>query len=107
MKAAIRSQYGPPNVLSIEEVDRPTPKDNEILIRVHAATVSRTDCHILWGKPFAMRVFTGLFKPRLSGTGTDFAGKIEAVGKYVSTFKVGDRVWGFKSFGIGSHAEYI
>jgi NADPH:quinone reductase-like Zn-dependent oxidoreductase len=107
MKAAIRSKYGPPDVLSIREVDPPTPKDKEILIRVYAATVNRTDCAILWAKPFPMRFFTGLFKPELSSTGTDFAGKIEAAGKYVSTFKVGDRVWGFKGFGIGSHAEYI
>jgi NADPH:quinone reductase-like Zn-dependent oxidoreductase len=107
MKAAIRSRYGPPSVLSIQEVERPTPKDNEILIRVYAATVNRTDCHILSAKPFPMRFFTGLLKPRLSSTGTDFAGRIEAVGKYVSGFKVGDRIWGFRSFGIGSHAEYI
>ncbi len=107
MKAAIRSKYGPPDILSIQEVDPPTPKDKEILIRVYAATVNRTDCAILWGKPFPMIFFTGLFKPKLSSTGTDFAGKIEAAGKYASTFKVGDRVWGFKGFGIGSHAEYI
>jgi NADPH:quinone reductase-like Zn-dependent oxidoreductase len=106
MKAAIRSKYGPPSVLSIKEVEIPTPRDKEILVRVFAATVNRTDCGILWAKPFIMRFFTGLFKPKLSGTGTDFAGKIEAVGKYVSNFKVGDRVWGFED-GAGSHAQYI
>src|SRR5215216_3665547 len=101
MKAAIRSKYGPPDVLRIQEADLLTLKDKDILIRVYAATVNRTDCAILWGKPFMMRFFTGLFKPKLSSTGTDFAGKIEAVGNHVSTFKVGDRVWGFKGFGIG------
>ena len=94
MKVAIRSKYGPPDVLSIREIDPPTPKDKEILVRVYAATVNRTDCAILWAKPFPMRFFTGLFKPKFSTTGTDFAGKIEAIGKDVSTFKTGDRVWG-------------
>jgi NADPH:quinone reductase-like Zn-dependent oxidoreductase len=107
MKAAIRTQYGSQKVLNIKEVETPTPRDKEILIRVYAATVNRTDCAILWGKPFLMRFFTGLFKPKLKITGTDFAGKIEAIGKNVSNFKVGDRVWGFKGFGIGSHAPYI
>ena len=107
MKAAIRSKYGSPDVLSIKEVEIPTPKDNEVLIRVYAATVNRTDCGILWAKPFIMRFFTGLFKPKLLSTGTDFAGKIEAVGKNVSNFKAGDKVWGFKDNGIGSHAQYI
>ena len=73
MKAAVRSKYGSPEVLSINEVAIPTPKENEVLIRVYAATVNRTDCHILSGLPFFMRFFTGLFKPRLSITGTDFA----------------------------------
>jgi len=107
MKAAIRSKYGLPNVLSILEIETPGPKDKEILVRVYAATVNRTDCAILEGNPFAMRFFTGLFKPKLSSTGTDFAGKVEAAGKYVSAFKVGDSVWGFAGSGIGSHAEYI
>ena len=83
MKAAVRSRYGSPEVLSIKEVEIPTPGDNEVLIRVYATTVSRTDCHILWGMPFVMRFFTGLFKPRLAVTGTDFAGQIEATGKNV------------------------
>ncbi len=106
MKAAIRSKYGPPDVLSIKEVDVPTPKKKEILVRVYAATVNRTDCGILWAKPFIIRFFTGLFKPKLPGTGTDFAGKVEAVGKNVFKFKIGERVWGFRDNG-GSHAQYI
>lgn len=107
MKAAIRSKYGPPDVLSIEDVETPMPKDNEILIRVRAATVNRTDCGILWGKPFVIRFFTGLFKPTLPSTGTDFAGEIVAVGKNMTAFKVGDKVWGFNDNGLASHAQYL
>ncbi|MFI5188343.1 MAG: NAD(P)-dependent alcohol dehydrogenase [Chitinophagales bacterium] len=107
MKAAIRSKYGPPEVLSIKEIDIPNPKDNEVLIRVYAATVNRTDCHILSGWPFIMRFFTGLFKPGIIVTGTDFAGKIEAIGKKVKSFKTGDRVMGFAGFGLRSHAQYL
>jgi len=108
MKAAIRSKYGPPKVLSVQEVETPTPKDNEVLIRIHATTVNRSDCHVLRGMPFAMRFFTGLFKPRYATTGSDFAGQIEAVGKDVKTFRVGDRVMGFNGgFGCGSHAQYL
>lgn len=107
MKAAVRSKYGPPEVLSIKELEIPTPKDNEVLIRVYATTVSRTDCHILSGMPFFMRFFTGLFKPRLAITGTDFAGQIEATGKNVKSFKAGDKVMGFDFLGLRSHAHYL
>ena len=107
MKAAVRSKYGSSNVLSIKEVEIPTPKDNEILIRVYAATVNRTDYHILTGMPFFMRFFTGLFKPRISITGTDFAGQIEATGKNVKSFKAGDKVMGFDFLGLQSHAHYL
>lgn len=107
MKAAVRSKYGLADVLSIKEVEKPTPKDNEVLIRVYATTVSRTDCHILWGMPFIMRFFTGLFRPRLAITGTDFAGQIEAIGKNVKSFKAGDKVMGFDFWGLRSHAQYL
>ena len=108
MKAAVRSKYGSPKVLTIREVKIPTPKDDEILIRVYATTVNRTDCHILSGLPFIMRFFTGLFKPRLATTGTDFAGQIESAGKNVKSFKPGDKVMGFGgAFGCGSHAQYF
>jgi len=107
MKAAVRSRYGSPEVLRLKEVEIPTPTDNELLIRVHASTVSRTDCHILTGMPFMMRFFTGLFKPRLAVTGTDFAGQIEATGKHVKSFRVGDKVMGFDFLGLRSHAQYL
>jgi NADPH:quinone reductase-like Zn-dependent oxidoreductase len=107
MKAAVRSTYGPPEVLSIEELEIPTPKDDELLIKVYATTVNRTDYAILSAKPFIMRFFTGLFKPRLAITGTDVAGQIEGVGKNVTTFKVGDRIMGFDGLGLRSHAQYL
>ncbi|MFN7120172.1 MAG: NAD(P)-dependent alcohol dehydrogenase [Saprospiraceae bacterium] len=77
------------------------------MIKVYATTVNRTDCAIVTGKPFIMRFFTGLFKPTSPTPGTDFAGMIEAVGKDVTDFKVGDRVWGFDDNGLGSQAEYM
>ena len=109
MKAAVRDQYGPPGeVLSIKEIDKPTPKDDEVLIKVYAASANRTDYHVLTGTPFFMRFYTGLFKPRLTITGSDFAGQVEAIGPAVKTFKVGDKVMGFGGvFCIGSHTEYI
>ena len=109
MKAAVRTIYGPPaEVLTIKEIDKPTPKDNEVLIKVHAASANRTDYHVLTGKPNFMRLFTGLSKPRLTITGSDFAGQVEAIGPAVKAFKVGDKVMGFGGvFCIGSHTEYI
>jgi NADPH:quinone reductase-like Zn-dependent oxidoreductase len=108
MKAAVRSRYGPPGVLSVRDIEKPVPQNDEVLIRVHAASVNRTDCHVLTGKPFMMRLFTGLLKPRSAVTGTDFAGQIEATGASVTSFKAGDKVMGFGGvFGMGSHAQYL
>ena len=107
MKAAIRTQYGPPDVLTIREIEKPEPKDNEVLVKVHATTVNRTDCAILMAQPFIMRFITGLFKPKSPITGTDFAGEIEDVGKNVTLFKAGDKVWGFHDDGLGTHAQYF
>lgn len=107
MKAAVRSTYGSPEVLRIAEVEMPAPKDNEVLIKVYATTVSRTDCHTLSGKPFFMRFIVGLFNPRLRITGTDFAGRVEAPGKKATTFKAGDNVIGFEFLGLQSHAQYL
>src|SRR5215203_462455 len=95
MKAAVRSKYGTGEVLSIQEIDKPTPKDNEVLIRIYAASANRSDYHVLTGKPLLMRLFTGLFKPKLATTGSDFAGQVEATGAAVKSFKVGDKVMGF------------
>lgn len=107
MKAAVHETYGPPSVLQIKEVDKPSPKDHEVLIRVYATTVNRTDSAMLSADPFIMRFFTGLVRPRRPIPGTDFAGQIEAVGKNVSNFQVGDKVFGFQDMGISSQAQYM
>jgi len=107
MKAIVYKIYGPPNVLQLKEVETPNPKENEVLIRVKATTVNRTDCAQLRAKPFVMRFFTGLFKPKRTILGTTFAGTIEAVGKSVDCFKVGEDVFGLDDNGLSSHAQYI
>ena len=107
MKASFRSKYGSPEILSIRELGMPIPKDDEVLIRVIAATVNRTDYGLLKGTPFILRFFSGLFKPKFSITGTDFAGQIEGIGINVTSFKIGDRVMGFGGIGAASHAEYL
>ncbi len=107
MKAITRHQYGPPEVLHIQEIPKPIPQANEVLIKVHATTVNRTDCGILWGKPLIILLFTGLFKPRTPFLGTDVAGVVEAVGSEVTSFQPGDRVWGLDDNGLGSQAQYI
>jgi NADPH:quinone reductase-like Zn-dependent oxidoreductase len=106
MRASIRYQYGDPSVLSVENREKPAPKPNEILVKVYATTINRTDIGVLTGAPFVFRFFTGLPKPRHQITGTDFAGQVESVGSAVTKFKVGDRVWGFLDHGLPTHAEY-
>lgn len=107
MKASVYTAYGSPDVLQVKEVAKPTPKDHEVLIKVKAATVNRSDCAMLRAQPFIMRFGTGLFKPKKTILGTDFAGQIEAIGKEVKSFKVGDRVFGFNDAGVRSHAQYM
>ncbi len=107
MKAIVYTEYGPPDVLLLKDLEKPVPLENEVLIKVHAATVNRTDCAMLRAKPFIMRFFTGLFKPKRPVLGTEFAGEIEAVGKDVSLFKAGDRVFGFDDNGLSSYAQYM
>lgn len=107
MKAITRTKYGPPEVLELQEIPKPVAKDNELLVRVQATTVNRTDCGILTGKPYIIRAFTGLIKPRDLVPGTDFAGRVEAIGKKVTTFKIGDLVWGLHDEGLASQAEYM
>lgn len=106
MKAAIRRRYGSPDQIKIETVDQPTPKDHEALVKIHATTVNRTDCANLTAKPFIMRFVLGFSKPRKITLGTDFAGEIVAIGKDVTSFQVGQRVFGFIDLGAESHAEY-
>jgi NADPH:quinone reductase-like Zn-dependent oxidoreductase len=107
MKAIVYTKYGGPDVLQLKEVEKPTPKDNEVLIKVYATTVNRTDCATIKAKPFFARLITGLFRPKKQIPGTEFAGEIEAVGKNVTSYKVGDRVFGFDDSGSGSHAQYV
>lgn len=107
MKAAIRLNYGSPDNISIEEIEKPLPKENEILIKVKATTVNRTDCANLRAKPFIMRLFLGLFSPKKTILGTDFAGDVVEVGKNVTSFAVNDSLFGFNDMGYQSQAEYL
>ena len=107
MKAVVYTKYGSPDVLEVKEVDKPVPAANEIVVRVKAATVNRTDCAVLRAKPFIMRLVTGLLKPTKQIMGTEFAGEVEAVGAAVTLFKPGDRVFGFDDMVLSSYAQYF
>ncbi len=109
MKAAIYTAYGPPEVVRIAEVDRPEAGEREVLIKVAATTVNRTDCGYRAAKPFILRFFTGLRRPKPTRRvlGTEFAGEVEAVGARVTTLAVGDRVFGYVEGPFGAHAEYL
>jgi NADPH:quinone reductase-like Zn-dependent oxidoreductase len=106
MKAIVQTKYGPPDVLQLKEVEIPVPKDNEVLIKIHATTVTAVDCTFRQGSPFIGRFFSGLTKPKNPIPGTELAGEIEAVGVDVKRFKEGDQVFG-TSMGNGAHAEYM
>ncbi len=105
MKAVVHDRYGPPDVLRLEEVERPVPKDDEVLVKIHATTVNQTDCHARRAKPFIWRFFTGLLRPKRKTLGVELAGEVETVGAAVTEFQVGDRVFGVKGF--GANAEYV
>jgi NADPH:quinone reductase-like Zn-dependent oxidoreductase len=107
MKAAVRTRYGPPEVVRIADVDTPAIGDHEVLVKVHVATVNRTDCGFRAARPFIVRFFSGLIRPRVTVLGTEFAGVVEAVGKGVTSFEVGDRVFGYNEGRFGAHAEYL
>jgi NADPH:quinone reductase-like Zn-dependent oxidoreductase len=107
MKASIRRNYGSPDQIKVENIEKPVPKEDEVLVRVFATTVNRTDCANLTAKPFIMRFVLGFFNPRKIILGTDFAGKVAAIGKNVKSFSVGDRVFGFTDTGLESQAEYL
>ena len=107
MKAAVCTRYGPPEVVVISEVVKPATRDNGLLVKVHATTVNRTDCAYRAARPFFMRFLTGLIRPRSTVLGTEFAGVVEAVGSSVTSFEVGDRVFGYNEGPFGAHAEYM
>ncbi len=105
MRAAVYERYGGPDVQRIEDVERPVPKEDEILVKIHATTVNRTDCGLRAAKPFITRFFTGLLRPKRKILGMEVAGEVEAVGAAVTEFEVGDQVFGVKGF--GAHAEFV
>jgi NADPH:quinone reductase-like Zn-dependent oxidoreductase len=104
MRAVVYERYGPPDVLRLEEVERPVPKDDEVLVKIHATTVNRSDCGWREAEPFMTRFFTGLLRPKRKILGSELAGEVEAVGAAVSEFEVGDEVFGLR---WGAHAEYV
>ncbi|PRY02082.1 NAD(P)-dependent alcohol dehydrogenase [Allonocardiopsis opalescens] len=107
MKAAVHDRYGSPSVVRLAEVETPSAGDHDVLVRVHATTVNRTDCAYRAAKPFFMRALTGLLRPRRPVLGTEYAGVVAAVGGGVTAFAVGDRVFGYNEGAFGAHAEYL
>ncbi|MEL4304691.1 NAD(P)-dependent alcohol dehydrogenase [Methanococcoides sp. LMO-2] len=107
MKAIIATKYGPADVLELKEVAKPILKDNEVLIKIHAAAVTISDIMMLKGTPYITRFFTGLIRPRRAIQGSEFAGEIEAVGKNVKRFKKGDKVFGTNGADCGCYAEFV
>ena len=107
MKTVIYTKFGPPDVLHVKEVDKPAPKDNEVLIRILATTVTAGDWRLRKGDPFAARLFAGPFTPKNPVLGHEFAGQIESVGKAVKNFKEGDEVFGSTGLESGAYSEYL
>ena len=113
MKAMVHTKYGPPDELQLKEVEKPLPRDNEVLIKIHATTVTSTDCNarnftfVPWVFQLPARLFIfGLFRPRINILGFDLAGEIETVGKDVKRFREGDQVFGTPGIAFGAHAQY-
>ena len=107
VKAAVSTRYGAPEVVRITDIDKPTAGNNGLLVRIHATTVNRTDCGYRAAKPFIVRFFSGLIRPKARVLGTEFSGVVEAMGGAVTSFKVGDRVFGYNEGSFGTHAEYL
>jgi NADPH:quinone reductase-like Zn-dependent oxidoreductase len=107
MQAAVHTKYGSPDVVQIIEVDRPTIRATDVLVRVNATTVNRTDCACRAAKPFFMRLFTGLVGPRATVLGNEFAGVVAEVGTSVTAFSLGENVFGYNEGPFGAHAQYL
>jgi NADPH:quinone reductase-like Zn-dependent oxidoreductase len=105
MRAVVHERYGAPDVLRLQDVERPVPEDDEVLVKIHATTVNRTDCGLRSAELFVTRLFTGLRRPKRQILGMELAGEVEAVGAAVTEFAVGDQVFGVKA--AGAHAEFI
>jgi NADPH:quinone reductase-like Zn-dependent oxidoreductase len=105
MRAVVYDRYGAPDVLRLTDVERPVPQDDEVLVKIHATTVNRTDCGLRSAKPFITRFFTGLRRPKRKILGMELTGEVEAVGAAVTEFEVDDRVFGVNGF--GAHAEFV
>jgi NADPH:quinone reductase-like Zn-dependent oxidoreductase len=107
MKAIVNPGYGPPDILTLQDIPKPSPKPNEVLVKIYATTVNRTDCGLRAGKPYFVRLIIGPFRPPWKVMGSEFAGVIKAVGSEVTEFKPGDEVFGLNQKTYGAHAEYM
>src|SRR5262245_17654998 len=108
MKAIVYTEYGSPDVLQLNDVEKPTPKDNEVLVKIHAASANPADWRLMRAAPFLARLENGLFKPKHTRLGADLAGRVESVGSKVTQFHVGDEVFGSMALNnMSTFAEYI
>jgi len=107
MKAAVYTKYGPPEVVRILNLPIPSIKSDEILVRIHAASVNRTDCGFLRAQPFVSRFFSGLLKPKFNILGNEFAGEIVDIGNRIIKYKTGDKIFGLRGVRLGCHAQYL
>src|SRR3990172_5073039 len=107
MKAIVYTKYGPPDILRLKDIEKPTPKEDDVLVKVHAASANPLDWHRMRGAPFLVRLMDGLFKPKNPKLGADVAGRVEAVGRNIEQFKPGDEVFGISRGGAGAFAEYV
>ena len=108
MKAIVYTEYGPPEVLQLKEVERPVPRDDEVLVKIHAASANAADWHLMRAEPFLARLENGLLKPKNTKLGADVAGRVEGVGKNVTQFQAGDEVFGSMPLNeLGTFAEYL
>jgi len=107
MKAAIYTKYGPPEVVQLSELEKPVPEDDEVLVKVHASTVNRTDCGFRSAEYFIVRFFSGLIRPKNKVLGCEFAGEIESTGRNIMSFKIGEKVFGYNDTKFGAHAGFM
>ena len=107
MKAIIQSSYGPPDIVRYENTEIPNIQDDEVLIKVHTTTVNRTDCGFRSGKPYIVRLFSGLLKPKQPTLGNEFSGVIDKIGSKVNSYQIGDAVFGITGDDFGAHAQYM